>query len=103
MLARSLGADYVVVDEIATADAMQRALLDRFGGTRADGRPISIFGVLREVNASGVALLLVEQNAHKALQLAHRAYVLETGNVVMTGTGQKLLASPEVRRAYLGE
>ncbi len=62
-----------------------------------------IFGVLREVNASGVALLLVEQNAHKALQLAHRAYVLETGNVVMTGTGKELLASPEVRKAYLGE
>jgi branched-chain amino acid transport system ATP-binding protein len=62
-----------------------------------------IFGVLREVNASGVALLLVEQNAHKALQLAHRAYVLETGNVVMTGTGRELLASPEVRKAYLGE
>jgi branched-chain amino acid transport system ATP-binding protein len=62
-----------------------------------------IFGVLREVNASGVALLLVEQNAHKALQLAHRAYVLETGNVVMEGTGRELLASPEVRRAYLGE
>ena len=62
-----------------------------------------IFGVLRDVNASGVALLLVEQNAHKALQLAHRAYVLETGNVVMPGTGKELLASPEVRKAYLGE
>ena len=62
-----------------------------------------IFGVLREVNEGGVALLLVEQNAHKALQLAHRAYVLETGNVVMQGTGRELLASPEVRRAYLGE
>ncbi len=62
-----------------------------------------IFGVLREVNASGVALLLVEQNAHKALQLAHRAYVLETGQVVMTGTGKELLASPEVRKAYPGE
>ena len=62
-----------------------------------------IFSVLREVNAAGVALLLVEQNAHKALQLAHRAYVLETGNVVMEGTGRELLASPEVRRAYLGE
>jgi branched-chain amino acid transport system ATP-binding protein len=62
-----------------------------------------IFAVLREVNAGGVALLLVEQNAHKALQLAHRAYVLETGAVVMTGTGQELLASPEVRKAYLGE
>jgi branched-chain amino acid transport system ATP-binding protein len=62
-----------------------------------------IFGVLREVNQTGVALLLVEQNAHKALQLAHRAYVLETGSVVMQGTGRELLASPEVRRAYLGE
>jgi branched-chain amino acid transport system ATP-binding protein len=62
-----------------------------------------IFAVLREVNAAGVALLLVEQNAHKALQLAHRAYVLETGNIVMTGTGKELLASAEVRKAYLGE
>jgi branched-chain amino acid transport system ATP-binding protein len=62
-----------------------------------------IFAVLRDVSASGVSLLLVEQNAHKALQLAHRAYVLETGNVVMTGTGRELLASPEVRKAYLGE
>jgi branched-chain amino acid transport system ATP-binding protein len=62
-----------------------------------------IFGVLREVNQGGVALLLVEQNAHKALQLAHRAYVLETGAVVMRGTGQELLASPEVRKVYLGE
>jgi len=62
-----------------------------------------IFGVLREVNQGGVALLLVEQNAHKALQLAHRAYVMETGNIVMEGTGRELLASPEVRRAYLGE
>jgi branched-chain amino acid transport system ATP-binding protein len=62
-----------------------------------------IFGVLREVNESGVAMLLVEQNAHKALQLAHRAYVLETGQVAMTGTGRELLASPEVRKAYLGE
>jgi branched-chain amino acid transport system ATP-binding protein len=62
-----------------------------------------IFGVLREVNAGGVSLLLVEQNAHKALQLAHRAYVLETGVVAMHGTGKELLASPEVRKAYLGE
>ncbi len=62
-----------------------------------------IFGVLREVNEAGVALLLVEQNAHKALQLAHRAYVLETGQVAMSGTGRELLASPEVRKAYLGE
>jgi branched-chain amino acid transport system ATP-binding protein len=62
-----------------------------------------IFQVLQEVSRSGVALLLVEQNAHKALRIAHQAYVLETGEVVMQGTGQKLLASPEVRKAYLGE
>ncbi len=62
-----------------------------------------IFAVLREVNQAGVALLLVEQNAHKALQLAHHAYVLETGTVVKSGTGRELLASPEVRKAYLGE
>jgi branched-chain amino acid transport system ATP-binding protein len=62
-----------------------------------------IFQVLQEVARSGVALLLVEQNAHKALQIAHRAYVLETGEVVMNGSGAELLASPEVRRAYLGE
>jgi branched-chain amino acid transport system ATP-binding protein len=62
-----------------------------------------IFQVLRDVSAAGVALLLVEQNAHKALQIAHRAYVLETGEVVMRGTGSELLASPEVRKAYLGE
>jgi branched-chain amino acid transport system ATP-binding protein len=62
-----------------------------------------IFQVLREINRGGVSLLLVEQNAHKALQIAHRAYVLETGQVVMQGTGKELLASPEVRKAYLGE
>ncbi|MFL5274593.1 MAG: ABC transporter ATP-binding protein [Anaeromyxobacteraceae bacterium] len=62
-----------------------------------------IFQVLQEVSRQGVALLLVEQNAHKALQIAHQAYVLETGEGVMQGTGEKLLASPEVRKAYLGE
>jgi branched-chain amino acid transport system ATP-binding protein len=62
-----------------------------------------IFQVLEEVSRSGVALLLVEQNAHKALRIAHRAYVLETGEVAMEGTGRELLASPEVRKAYLGE
>ena len=62
-----------------------------------------IFQVLRDVSAQGVALLLVEQNAHKALQIAHHAYVLETGEVAMQGSGAELLASPEVRKAYLGE
>jgi branched-chain amino acid transport system ATP-binding protein len=62
-----------------------------------------IFRILREVNQQGVSLLLVEQNAHLALGLCHWAYVLETGEVVMNGTGEKLLASEEVRKAYLGE
>ncbi len=63
----------------------------------------TIFRILREVNATGVSILLVEQNAHLALGLCHWAYVLETGETVMRGTGAKLLASEEVRRAYLGE
>ena len=50
-----------------------------------------------------MSLLLVEQNANMALQVAHHAYVLETGSIVMQGSGRELLASPEVRKAYLGE
>jgi branched-chain amino acid transport system ATP-binding protein len=61
-----------------------------------------IFEALQEVNRRGTSLLLVEQNAAMALELAHRAYVLETGSIVLEGTGAELLASPEVRRAYLG-
>lgn len=63
----------------------------------------TIFKILREVNAEGMSVLLVEQNAHLALGLAQWAYVLETGEIVMEGTGQALLASEEIRKAYLGE
>ena len=63
----------------------------------------TIFRILREVNGRGVTILLVEQNAHLALNLAHYGYVLETGEVVMRGAGKALLAAPEIRRAYLGE
>src|SRR5467141_537295 len=62
----------------------------------------TIFSIVREINAQGVPVLLVEQNASKALEVAHRAYVLETGVVVQTGTGKELLSSPDVQRAYLG-
>ncbi len=62
-----------------------------------------IFEILRMVNARGVSILLVEQNAHLALGLCHYAYVLETGAVVMEGLGKDLLASEEIRKAYLGE
>jgi branched-chain amino acid transport system ATP-binding protein len=63
----------------------------------------TIFRILREVNAEGMSILLVEQNAHLALELANWAYVLETGDIVMQGTGKALLASEEIRKAYLGE
>lgn len=62
-----------------------------------------IFRILRDVNATGTSILLVEQNAHLALGLAQWAYVLETGEVAMEGTGQALLASEDIRKAYLGE
>jgi branched-chain amino acid transport system ATP-binding protein len=62
-----------------------------------------IFDIVREINASGVTVLLVEQNAAQALALANRGYVLETGELVLSGTGQELLADDRVRAAYLGE
>jgi branched-chain amino acid transport system ATP-binding protein len=61
-----------------------------------------IFERVRELNAKGMSILLVEQNASLALELADRAYVLETGNVVMTGSGFELLGNPTVQSAYLG-
>jgi len=62
----------------------------------------TIFDIVREINARGTPVLLVEQNANKALDVAHRGYVLETGVIVQTGTGKELLSSPEVQKAYLG-
>ncbi|MDP9117218.1 MAG: ABC transporter ATP-binding protein [Actinomycetota bacterium] len=62
-----------------------------------------IFEILRTINASGVTVLLVEQNAAQALSLADRGYVLETGEIVLNGTGKDLLADDRIRAAYLGE
>jgi branched-chain amino acid transport system ATP-binding protein len=62
-----------------------------------------IFTIVREINESGVTVLLVEQNAAQALALADRGYVLETGEIVLQGTGAELLADDRVRAAYLGE
>jgi branched-chain amino acid transport system ATP-binding protein len=62
----------------------------------------TIFQIVAEINQQGIPILLVEQNAHKALEVAHRAYVLETGSIVKTGSGQELLQSEDVARAYLG-
>ena len=62
-----------------------------------------IFEIIKEINQTGVTVLLVEQNAAQALALADRGYVLETGEIVLAGTGQELLADDRVRAAYLGE
>ena len=61
-----------------------------------------IFNTIKEINAQGTTILLVEQNANMALKLASRGYVLETGNVVLEGTSAELAANPEVKKAYLG-
>lgn len=61
-----------------------------------------IFEIIKEINKRGTTVLLVEQNAQQALQIAHRAYVLETGNVLKTAPAHELLNDPQVREAYLG-
>jgi len=61
-----------------------------------------IFGVIRRLNEQGTTVLLVEQNANMALRLAHRACLLETGNLVLEGPARELLENPRVREAYLG-
>ncbi|HEY8414249.1 MAG TPA: ABC transporter ATP-binding protein, partial [Thermaerobacter sp.] len=62
-----------------------------------------IFATIKEINErDGVTILLVEQNAHQALQIADRAYVLETGRVVLSGPARELSDNPKVREAYLG-
>ena len=61
-----------------------------------------IFSIIKDLHKAGTTILLVEQNASKALQIADRAYVLETGSITLSGTGEELSQSDEVRKAYLG-
>ena len=61
-----------------------------------------IFNIIKDINEKGTTVLLVEQNAKMALSIADRAYVMETGNIVMSGTGAELVNSPEIQKAYLG-
>ena len=61
-----------------------------------------IFQTLREINAAGTTILLVEQNARQALKLAHRGYVLETGRLTVAGPAGELMDNPSVKAAYLG-
>ena len=62
-----------------------------------------IFSIIREINQQGVTILLIEQNANMALKTADLAYVLETGNITLFGTGAELLANEKVKEAYLGK
>jgi branched-chain amino acid transport system ATP-binding protein len=61
-----------------------------------------IFAIIKDINERGTTILLVEQNAHMALSIADKAYVVETGEIVLQGTAQELMNSPEVKKAYLG-
>lgn len=61
-----------------------------------------IFEIIKDINQAGTTILLVEQNASMALSIAHRAYVLETGSIVLSGTGEELAKSSEIQKAYLG-
>lgn len=61
-----------------------------------------IFSIIKDINQSGTTILLVEQNASMALKIAHRAYVMETGSIVLSGTGEELMSSDSIRKAYLG-
>ena len=62
----------------------------------------SIFSAIREINQRGTTILLVEQNAYAALKIAHRAYVLSTGDIFMEGPAEELLKNPDIQKAYLG-
>ncbi|MGI8914986.1 MAG: branched-chain amino acid ABC transporter ATP-binding protein, partial [Chloroflexota bacterium] len=62
-----------------------------------------IFAIIQTINSSGTTVLLIEQNARKALTIAQRGYVIETGSIVMTDAAATLLTSEQVKRAYLGE
>ena len=62
-----------------------------------------IFKIIEEISKSGTTVLLVEQNAKKALSIANRAYVLETGNIVLQGDAKELMDNDSVKKAYLGE
>ena len=62
-----------------------------------------IFRIVREISANGTTVLLVEQNAKKALEIANRAYVLETGAIVLSGDAKEMMHNDSIKKAYLGE
>ena len=88
---------WAVYDECS---AHERPELERI----ADGyiERFTEFDIIKEINAQGKTILLVEQNAFAALNIAHYAYVLEVGQIVLQGPGEELIKNPQVREAYLG-
>jgi branched-chain amino acid transport system ATP-binding protein len=62
----------------------------------------TIFEIIKTLNEQKVTILLVEQNIHQALKIAHRAFVLKTGRITLMGKGEELLADPEIQKAYMG-
>ena len=62
-----------------------------------------IFQIIREINKQGVTILLIEQNANMALHTANRGYVMETGEIILSGPGHELLENPVIQEAYLGK
>jgi len=80
----------------------QLLLLDEPSLGLAPNLVTEIFKIVLDLNQEGRTILIVEQNAHRALDIANRAYVLETGNIVLSDTGRALLANPKVKEAYLG-
>ena len=77
-------------------------LLDEPSLGLAPNLVMEIFKIITQLNSEGVTVLLVEQNANRALEIANRAYVLETGTIVLSDTGKSLLTNPKVKEAYLG-
>jgi branched-chain amino acid transport system ATP-binding protein len=80
----------------------QLLLLDEPSLGLAPNLVAEIFRIVEDLNRDGTTILIVEQNAHRALEIAHRAYVLETGDIVLSGAGKDLLVDPKVKEAYLG-
>lgn len=80
----------------------QLLLLDEPSMGLAPNLVAEIFRIILNISSTGVTVLVVEQNAHRALEIANRAYVLETGTIVLQGAGKDLLSDPKVKEAYLG-
>jgi branched-chain amino acid transport system ATP-binding protein len=62
-----------------------------------------LFGIIKKINEEGMTVLLIEQNANAALKIADIGYIMETGRITLSGSGQELLSNDEIKKAYLGE